>query len=37
MRGRKEAIAAGDASGKNLSQRSIPYINPNDVYRKPGM
>jgi hypothetical protein len=35
MRGGKEAIAPGDAIGKNLSQRLVPYINPNDICRKP--
>jgi hypothetical protein len=37
MRGRKEAIAPRDAVAKNLSQLPVPYINPNDIYRKPRM
>jgi hypothetical protein len=29
----KEAIALGNASGKNVSQYPLPYINLNYVYR----
>jgi hypothetical protein len=30
--GEKEAIAPGDATGKNASQYPFPYINLNDLY-----